>query len=147
MEFNYFTDGDTWTMLEQVVELFKPTIDALSRLEGESYITQSLILMEMCLLEDSVKNMKKKYPAINNPRFHKVIVDLEEELATYWDKNLPIDTVIATLLDPRTKFFQRIPPNEIKEAVKLLKIEYNGLADSGEVEDDARRKTILLRIY
>lgn len=48
------------------------------------------------------------------------MADLEEELKIFWDK-LPIDTVIATILDPRTKKFHKIPPNEIGEAVKILK--------------------------
>jgi hypothetical protein len=36
-----------------------------------------------------------------------------------WD-NLPIDTVIASLLDPRTKFFDRIPKHEVNEALKIM---------------------------
>jgi hypothetical protein len=49
-----------------------------------------------------------------------VIVDLQEELNRLWDL-LPIDTVIASILDPRTKWFPRIPANEIKEALSVLK--------------------------
>ncbi len=49
-----------------------------------------------------------------------VIVDLQEELDRLWDV-LPIDTVIASIFDPRTKWFPRIPANEIKEALSVLK--------------------------
>jgi len=45
---------------------------------------------------------------------------LEEELKIFWDK-LPIDTVIASVLDPRTKKYHKIPPHEINEAVKIIK--------------------------
>lgn len=59
-------------------------------------------------------------PQQANPQLHVVIVDLEKEINSLWD-NLPVDTVIATLLDPRTKFFPRIPEHEVTEALKVLK--------------------------
>jgi hypothetical protein len=46
--------------------------------------------------------------------------DLQAEFDVLWD-NLPIDTVIASILDPRTKWYHRIPPNEIKEALVIMK--------------------------
>jgi hypothetical protein len=46
--------------------------------------------------------------------------DLQQQLDDIWD-DLPIDTVIASMLDPRTKWFKRIPVNEIGEALKLMK--------------------------
>ncbi len=49
-----------WIFLESVVELFKPTIKAISDLEGEKYITQSLILLQFCQLELNIDTMKKK---------------------------------------------------------------------------------------
>lgn len=55
-----------------------------------------------------------------NQQLHVVIVDLEKEIDFLWD-HLPIDTVIATLLDPRTKFFPRIPEHEVTEALKTMK--------------------------
>ena len=45
--------------------------------------------------------------------------DLKESLNQLWD-NIPIDTVIASILDPRTKYFERIPKNEINEALKVM---------------------------
>jgi hypothetical protein len=45
--------------------------------------------------------------------------DLKESLNHLWD-NIPIDTVIASILDPRTKYFERIPNNEINEALKVM---------------------------
>jgi hypothetical protein len=32
-----------------------------------------------------------------------------------------VDTVIATMLDPRTKWYDKIPKDEIKEALSILK--------------------------
>jgi len=61
-------------------------------------------------------------------------------LTSYWDEKLPIDTVIATLLDPRTKFFHRIPAKEIGEAIKILKSEYSDLSDSGEIEQEPKKE-------
>lgn len=43
-----------------------------------------------------------------------------------WD-HLPIDTVIASILDPRTKWFEQIPKHEITEAIQVLKQEYLAL--------------------
>lgn len=60
-------------------------------------------------------------PLVNNRQLHVVIKDLEEELKLFWDK-LPIDTVVASILDPRTKKYHKIPPHEINEAVKIIKL-------------------------
>jgi len=51
------------------------------------------------------------------------MVELKEKLNILWDK-LPIDTVIATMLDPRTKWLEKIPADEIKEALHTLKNEF-----------------------
>jgi hypothetical protein len=56
----------------------------------------------------------------DNPQLHIVIEDLERCLNELWD-DLPLDTVIASILDPRTKWFPRIPANEIKEALLCMK--------------------------
>ena len=49
-----------------------------------------------------------------------MIVDMENSLNLLWN-NLPIDSVIASILDPRVKEFQKIPQNEIDEAKAILK--------------------------
>ncbi len=41
-------------------------------------------------------------------------------LNVLWD-SLPIDTVIASILDPRTKWYDKIPKHEIAEALNILK--------------------------
>lgn len=46
--------------------------------------------------------------------------DLIQCINELWDK-LPIDTVIASILDPRTKWYSRIPKAEIAEALKEMK--------------------------
>ena len=58
-------------------------------------------------------------PKKDNKQLHVVADDLSESISVLWD-NLPIDTVIASILDPRTKFFDRIPKNEINEAIKIM---------------------------
>ena len=50
---------------------------------------------------------------------HNIAKDLNESLCVLWD-DLPVDTVIASILDPRTKFFDRIPKKEINEALKIM---------------------------
>lgn len=59
-------------------------------------------------------------PPESNKQLHVVADDLLEELNQLWDK-LPVDTIIATLLDPRTKWYDKIPKEEIKEALSILK--------------------------
>jgi hypothetical protein len=49
-----------------------------------------------------------------------VAADLQESLNNLWD-DLPLDTVTASILDPRTKWFHRIPNHEINEALAALK--------------------------
>jgi hypothetical protein len=46
--------------------------------------------------------------------------DLLNCINELWDR-LPIDTVIASILDPRTKWYSRIPKAEINEALKDMK--------------------------
>jgi hypothetical protein len=55
-----------------------------------------------------------------NKVLHAIADDLITEICALWD-NLPIDTVIATFLDPRTKSLPQIPKVELEEALKILK--------------------------
>lgn len=122
------------------MELFGPTAEAIAMLEGEKYITQSLILLQLCALEKSNKRIKDQCMLYlsslslfdlltvidsieSNAQLHVIIEDLEGCLNNLWD-DLPLDTVIASILDPRTKWFPRIPANEIKEALSCMKKVY-----------------------
>jgi hypothetical protein len=129
-------DSEAWTLFGQLVELFLPTSEAIMLLEGEKYVTLSLILVSLCYLEVTTQDCKLKYPANENPQLHVVMEDLGKELNIFWD-SLPIDTVIATILDPRTKMFHKIPPKEIDEAVKILKSEFLELARVNNSKDEA----------
>jgi hypothetical protein len=125
--------------LGQLVELFAPTAEVIMTLEGEKYVTLSLVLVTVCYLEVTTTETKMKCmftfyicisihicksyfldPEADHKQLHVVIKDMEEELKIFWDK-LPIDTVIASVLDPRTKKYHKIPPHEINEAVKIIK--------------------------
>jgi len=129
------TTSETWTVLEKMVELFLPTTVIISSLEGEKYVTQSLILLQLCHLENSIKAVKQKYSQNENVVLHVVIVDLLECLNVLWD-SLPIDTVIASILDPRTKWYDKIPKHEITEALKILQGEFIGSCRIDTEEDD-----------
>lgn len=52
--------GSVWTLLGQFVELFYPTAEAITMLEGEKYVTQSLILLQLCTLEKCNSKIKAK---------------------------------------------------------------------------------------
>jgi hypothetical protein len=54
------TNSDAWVLLSQIVELFLPTLKAIKNLEGQSYITQPLIILEFCLIEKAVNDLKQK---------------------------------------------------------------------------------------
>lgn len=58
-------------------------------------------------------------PKDDNKQFHVVAIDMVKSISELWD-NLPIDTVIASILDPRVKFFDPIPKSEINEALKIM---------------------------
>ena len=53
-------DSEAWVILSQIVELFVPTLTAIKHLEGQFYITQSLILLELCVIEKGIKNLMEK---------------------------------------------------------------------------------------
>jgi len=134
--------SEMWDLLDKVVELFLPTAEAIAILEGEKYVTQSLVLVQLCYLEKVALSIKTKYPSQLNPQLHVIANDLLEELNQLWD-NLPVDSVIASILDPRTKWHDKIPAQEIKEALSLLKKEFMELVSkSNEVanEDDEMRE-------
>jgi len=121
--------NETWITLGLIVEIFIPTAKAISTLEGQKYITQSLILLQISLLEKTSNDLKLKYPLDGTTPIkilHAVIDDLLKELKNLWD-NLPIDTVIASMLDPRTKWFSKISAAEIKQATELMQKEYVAL--------------------
>ncbi len=49
--------------------------------------------------------------------------ELKKCLDALWD-DLPLDTVSATILDPRFKFYDKIPKNETREALERLREVY-----------------------
>jgi hypothetical protein len=75
------------------------------------FYPSSLALFDILTVVDSIDN---------NAQLHVIIEDLQGCLDNLWD-DLPLDTVIASILDPRTKWFPRIPANEITEALSCMK--------------------------
>jgi hypothetical protein len=49
-----------WAFLEKIVELFHPTLNAIKLLEGDEYITQSLILLQIIQIEKQVGILSQK---------------------------------------------------------------------------------------
>jgi hypothetical protein len=47
-------DGETWTLLARMAELFEPTLDAIRQLEGQTYVTLPLVLLQFCNMERSI---------------------------------------------------------------------------------------------
>lgn len=71
-------------------------------------------------MRSSISKTYSTDSAEDNVFLYEVISDLQERLNQIWDK-LPIDTIIATLLDPRIKTsLEQIPKREIIKATKLL---------------------------
>lgn len=52
--------SEMWDLLDKVVELFLPTAEAIALLEGEKYVTQSLVLVQLCYLEKVALSIKIK---------------------------------------------------------------------------------------
>jgi hypothetical protein len=52
--------SEMWVLADKLVELFSPTAEAITLLEGEKYVTQSLILLQLCYLEKVVLATKSK---------------------------------------------------------------------------------------
>jgi hypothetical protein len=76
----------------------------------------------------------------------RVIEDLLEKLNEFWDA-LPIDTVIASILDPRAKLNLPIPQEEQKEAISRIEKEFVELEKSTqkgveEMEVEEKEKVI-----
>jgi len=110
-------------LLKKLKTLMQPVIAVIGLLEGDKYPTQSLILTLMVLLEEKVNEMMEKGEEMMDT-FQCMLKDLKEEIALLWDK-LPEDTLISSLLDPRLKSLSAFPENEVLEAWKLLKQEYD----------------------
>ena len=52
--------SEMWKFLDQVVDLFTPTIKGISILEGDSYPSQALILLVLASLEKKAITMQQK---------------------------------------------------------------------------------------
>lgn len=72
-----------------------------------------------CFLDLSALLTYDLDPQNANRQLHVIANDLKECLNQLWD-NLPLDTVSATLLDPRFKFYDKIPRNERNESLEQL---------------------------
>jgi hypothetical protein len=90
-------------------------------LEGDSYPTQSLILTLLTALESEIRNFPRD--SRSDSTFATFIRDLKEGISKAWDE-LPVDTLLATLLDPRFKNMTSFPQAEIDSAWDILKREY-----------------------
>lgn len=132
-----------WILLEKIVNIFKPTLDIISYLEGQKYITESVILLQLCNLEISVDSLMEQYPEPSNRELHVIMKDFKEEINGLWDK-LPLDTVIASILDPRTKFFDRIPKDEMNEALDTLKEELVELVNKNPIPAESNQRNNIL---
>jgi len=115
---------EEWELLKKLIELLLPTAIGIENLESQKVVTQSLICVVLVNLEKHNNKMLKKYPVADNALFVKIVVDFQERLNVVWN-TIPVDTVIATILDPRTKDIDGIPAEEVKEAKVQLQKEFS----------------------
>lgn len=122
--------------MKKLVELLLPTAIGIQNLESQKVVTQSLICVVLVNLEKHNNNMLKKcvfhltfflffanFSDPNDAFFVRFIQNFQERLNVVWN-TIPVDTVIASLLDPRTKDIDGIPAHELKEAKDQLHKEF-----------------------
>jgi len=127
--------------------LFEPTLDVIKQLEGDRYPTQSYILILLHAIETKVNCIIEEYNSKDRSgkQFRLVVLDLKEELSIIWDK-LPVDTIIASILDPRFKDLLHIPEEERVEGWKHLADEYKKIELPLEIkkeQEEKKKKTVL----
>jgi hypothetical protein len=107
------------------MKVFGDSAHTFERLQAQKNVTQSSILLELLMLE---KNNKEIHDQLtqedcsndsNTLFLAKVVEDFQNQLNALWNK-LPIDSIIATFLDPRVKVLSQIPKNEHDEAVRVM---------------------------
>jgi hypothetical protein len=112
-------------LLEKLLKVFGESAHTLDRLQGQKFVTQSSILVELLMLEKNNNAMLEELEEedcvnnANNAFLKAVIEEFKFALNALWNK-LPIDTIIATFLDPRVKVLDQIPKREHDEAVKTM---------------------------
>ena len=116
---------DQWELLENLMKVFGESALTFERLQAQKNVTQSSILLELLMLE---KNNKEIHDQLtqedcnkdsNTLFLKKVVEEFQNALNSLWNK-LPIDSIIATFLDPRVKVLSQIPKNEHDEAVRTM---------------------------
>ena len=122
--------------MKKLVELLLPTAIGIQNLESQKVVTQSLICVVLVNLEKHNNSMLKKcvfhltfllsfadFSDPNDAFFEKFIQMFQQRLNVVWN-TIPVDTVIASLLDPRTKDIDGIPAHELKEAKDQMHKEF-----------------------
>src|SRR5687768_8450672 len=52
-------ESEKWKFIEKLMELFSPTLEAISTFEGQTYITQSLILLQKSHIEKRIFSLQE----------------------------------------------------------------------------------------
>jgi len=135
---------DQWELLENLMKVFGDSAHTFERLQAQKNVTQSSVLLELLMLE---KNNKEIHDQLiqedcskdNSTLFlTKVVEEFQNQLNSLWNK-LPIDSIIATFLDPRVKVLSQIPKNEHDEAVKTMARDF-GVISKKHFEQQIQRE-------
>jgi hypothetical protein len=129
-----WTDSQ-WDLLEKLLKVFGESAHTLDRLQGQKYVSQSSILLELLMIEKNnatvLAELEQERVTPNNTFIKEVIAEFKLALNVLWDK-LPVDSIIATFLDPRVKVLDQIPKREHDEAVKTLGRDFQTLSKKQE---------------
>lgn len=117
---------EEWKELEDVGNLFDPTIMALRLLEGDRYPTQSLILFIIAGIEE--KALELKASCDKQSVCNTMACRFLDEIVRLWDK-LPMETLVGAFLDPRFKSLDFANESERKEVWEMIQ---------GELTDEVR---------
>lgn len=93
--------SDQFTVLSLLEEVLQPFAEAQRCLEGDHYVTISLIVIVVKRLHDAVHAMLTT--CNNHPQLSTLVQDLHHDFVECWGDQLFYSSYWAALLDPRTK--------------------------------------------
>jgi hypothetical protein len=117
---------DEWDFVNHLNQLLEPTIKAIKLLEGDTYPTQSYMIITMCVIKKRVESMLAQQ---QGNLFRAVLNGFKKELDEVFI-SLPVETYLATALDPRFKTLSCIPEEKHEQIFTHLFMEYSTLRDT-----------------
>jgi hypothetical protein len=101
-----------WKTLELLQAMLKPLYDAQTQLEGEKYVTSSLVPFHIIRIRSQLQKSEESDDAAIKEVATLLLKDFDERWAGSW----PRATLMCVALDPRTKKMKCFSEEQQKQA-------------------------------